>query len=113
MSILSAIFGSKQEESKELKILNADAYKKAITNKKVQLVDVRTPREFAGGHISNAINIDYFDKVSFQKSFDKLSRNKAVYLYCQSGNRSRKAANRLIQMGFKEIYDLKGGLLAW
>ncbi|WP_424292727.1 rhodanese-like domain-containing protein, partial [Eudoraea sp.] len=52
MSILSAIFGSKQEESKELKILNADAYKKAVTNKKVQLVDVRTPREFAGGHIS-------------------------------------------------------------
>ncbi|MDT7827477.1 rhodanese-like domain-containing protein [Pricia sp. S334] len=90
-----------------------EAYANAISGKKVQLVDVRTSGEFHGGHIKKAVNIDVMDAMNFQKAFEKLDKDKPVYLYCRSGARSRKAAKRLVGMGFSEIYDLKGGYMRW
>lgn len=113
MSFLSALFGTKNTASDKIEILDANSYKEAITNKKVQLVDVRTANEFRGGHIKNAINIDFFNAAGFKKSFDKMNREKPIYLYCRSGARSQKAARRLVDMGFSQIYDLKGGYSRW
>lgn len=113
MSFLSTLFGSKMQQSDNLEVLDAAAFKNAVTGKKVQLVDVRTPREYNRGHIGNAINIDFFQGGSFKPSFEKLNKNRPVYLYCRSGNRSRKAARKLIHMGFTRIYDLKGGYMRW
>lgn len=89
------------------------AYATAVSGKKVQLVDVRTAREYRSGHIKNALNIDFFDAANFNKSFGKLDKNKPVYLYCRSGARSKNAARKLLAMGFSEIYDLKGGYQRW
>lgn len=113
MSIFKTLFGSRLEQSDKFEILDASEYKKAIKDPKVQLVDVRTAREYKKWHIGKAINIDLFNAVNFQKSFEKLKKDKPVYLYCQSGNRSQKAARKLIEMGFEKIYDLKGGILRW
>jgi len=113
MSLFKTLFGSKAEQSDKFEVLEVSKYKEAITDPKVQLVDVRTAKEYKRWHIGKAINIDFFDKVDFQKSFEKLHKDKPVYLYCQSGNRSQKAARRLIEMGFEKIYDLKGGILRW
>ena len=89
------------------------AYATAVSGKKVQLVDVRTAREYRSGHIKNALNIDFFDAANFSKSFEKLDKKKPIYLYCRSGSRSKNAARKLLAMGFSEIYDLKGGYQRW
>jgi rhodanese-related sulfurtransferase len=111
MSLFKTLFGSKIEQSDKFEILETSKYKEAISGSKVQLVDVRTAKEYQQGHIGKAINIDFFNAGEFQKSFEKLHKDQPVYLYCQSGNRSQKAARKLIQMGFEKIYDLKGGIL--
>ncbi len=113
MSLLSSLFGSKAQESKRIAVLNNEEYKAAVQGKNVQLVDVRTANEYKMGHIENAINIDFFNSANFLKSFGKLDKEKPVYLYCQSGNRSYKAAKLLLKMGFSKIFDLRGGYVRW
>ena len=81
-------------------------------NKDIVLIDVRTPEEFASGHLENAVNINYFDS-DFDEQFKTLDKNKAVYLYCKSGRRSANAAEKLEDMGFVKIYDLEGGVVNW
>lgn len=113
MSFLSNLFGAKKETSDKISILNRDAYADAIAGKKVQLIDVRTSKEYKGGHIKNALNIDFFNAANFAKAFEKLDKTEPVYVYCRSGARSLKAARRLVDMGFSRIYDLKGGYMRW
>lgn len=95
------------------KILDPQEYKEAILGGDTQLIDVRTPREYQSGYIANAINIDIFRPGYFRSEVHKLDKNRPVYLYCRSGQRSRKAAHKLIKWGFAEIYDLEGGILNW
>ncbi|CAM4269101.1 rhodanese-like domain-containing protein [Zobellia roscoffensis] len=72
------------------------------------LVDVRTPEEYAGGHLDNAVNMNLFD-VDFVKNMDSIAKNRAVYVYCKKGGRSAKAAHILDSLGFKKVIDLEGG----
>ena len=113
MSFFSSLFGGSALNSDKFEILDKNAFKAAIRQKKVQLVDVRTPREYKGGHIGKAINIDLFQGGSFRQAIEKLDKNKAVYLYCRSGSRSKKAAQKILDMGFEKVYDLKGGYMHW
>ena len=99
------------KETVNEKIASAD-FKVKIEGKQVQLVDVRTPKEFKEGHIKNAKNINYFDE-DFVAQMSNLDKNEVLYIYCRSGNRSGKAAVKLVSAGFTEIYDLKGGFLDW
>ncbi len=112
MSILSFLF-KKQNLSDKVRILDKAEYKKAISKGKIQLVDVRTKAEFMAGHIKGARNIDYFHAVAFAEGFSKLKKDSPIYLYCQSGNRSQKAAKKLVDMGFEQVYDLRGGFRSW
>ncbi|MEZ4802123.1 MAG: rhodanese-like domain-containing protein [Gelidibacter sp.] len=113
MTILNNFFGGRAQQSDSIKILSAAEFHSAIDNKDVQLVDVRTEKEFNEGNIKNAINIDFFNQATFNSEFEKLDKSKPVYLYCRSGNRSHQAAVKLEAMGFKEIYDLKDGYMGW
>lgn len=81
-------------------------------DKEVQLVDVRTPKEFAQGHIQNALNINYFSK-NFKDSLGILDKDKPVYIYCRSGKRSAKSVSKFKEAGFNIIYELEGGMLNW
>jgi len=94
-------------------ILNATNYEEQVVGKDLQLIDLRTPKEYKAGFIDDAINIDYYDQGNFKKSFEKLDKNKPLYIYCRSGNRSQKSVPLLLNFGFTEIYDLKGGYNAW
>jgi len=101
-----------QTESK-IKTVEVAAFAKEIkTNQKPQILDVRTPEEFATGHIDNALNIDWQGE-NFVKDAQKLDKNKTVYVYCRSGKRSQMASEKLSALGFKEIYNLDGGILKW
>ncbi len=111
MSIFNRLFGTSKEKSDRIEILNPSEFLEAISGKKVFLVDVRTPNEYGAGHIKNAINIDIFNTGNFERSFEKISREKPVYLYCRSGARSQRAARKLVGMGFEKVYDLKGGYM--
>ena len=113
MSFFSSLFRRKIKLSDRFELLKTPDYKKAVFNKDVQLVDVRTPGEYRKGHLAKAKNINYYAKAQFANSFKQLDKSKPVYLYCRSGHRSRKAAMRLIDMGFSKIYDLEGGLNNW
>ncbi len=114
MMFLSGLFfGKKPQDSGRIEVLNPSTFKEAITNKQVQLIDVRTPKEFKNGHIDGAINIDFFQKDLFEESFKKLNKDLPVYIYCRSGGRSQVSARKLVKMGFTKIYDLKGGYLIW
>jgi len=95
-----------------IEVLDVPTFKDEISNSKVQLVDVRTPEEYAEGHIKNARNIDFLAN-DFSKAILKVDKDQPVYIYCRSGNRSGQAAQIMQKLGYKTIYDLKGGFLAW
>ena len=78
----------------------------------IQLIDIRTPGEYTEGYIEGAININFFDR-DFNDQMAKLNKDKELYIYCRSGNRTGKAAKRLKDKGFTKIYDLQGGILNW
>lgn len=113
MSFINSLFGKKPKSSGNIEILDVVTFKEAITAEKVQLVDVRTKLEYKSGHIESAVNIDFFDRANFNENFATFNREQPIYLYCRSGNRSQRTAKKLIEIGFKKIYDLKGGYKAW
>lgn len=76
------------------------------------LLDVRTPAEFAKGFIANAINMNYNDE-SFENEIIKQDKTKTYYVYCLGGSRSKSAADYMRSNGFNNVFELKGGLLAW
>ncbi len=87
-------------------------FSKLMKKSGVQLIDVRTTREFSNGFIAGAKNIDY-NGDSFEKQIKKLNKNKPVLVYCAAGGRSENAAELLKEWGFKEVYDLIGGYNSW
>ncbi|MBK8041595.1 MAG: rhodanese-like domain-containing protein [Haliscomenobacter sp.] len=94
-------------------VLTASEFKAKIAQKGVQIVDVRTAGEFASGHISGAKNIDATSYGFENQAGSQLDKNQPVAVYCRSGVRSARAAAALRRMGFKTVYDLRGGYLAW
>jgi len=76
------------------------------------LLDVRTDQEFAEGHMKGAVQIDY-SKPDFKTKIAELNKETPVYVYCRSGGRSGGAAKIMKDMGFKEVYNLEGGILSW
>lgn len=110
MTLFSSIFGVRSQPNNAIKVLEPQTFKDSISNKKVQLIDVRTSEEYKSGHIKNAANIDFYSG-KFTTEFNKLDKEKPLYIYCRSGSRSKQTSNKLSAMGFKEIYDLKGGIL--
>lgn len=87
------------------------AFEKAITPK-AQLIDVRTPAEFAEGHLKDARNLDWTSG-ALQAEAAKLDKSAPVLLYCASGRRSAAAREFLSQQGFKDVQDMDGGIRAW
>lgn len=77
-----------------------------------QLVDVRTPGEFGGGHLVGAKNID-FRNAAFAENLAQLDKSKPVFVYCLSGGRSAEAAKLMRSQGFQNVYELEGGYLKW
>ena len=78
----------------------------------VALVDVRTAKEFAEGHIAGAVNMDFFSSSFLDEVKAAYPVDKPLAVYCRSGKRSAGAARLLSSAGYK-IYNLKGGFMAW
>jgi thioredoxin len=107
------IFSISCSNSQNFKSVDVATFKSTLekTND-VQLIDVRTADEFNGGHIDQAKNIDWNGN-DFDAQLTSLDKTKPVLVYCLSGGRSKKAAAKLTELGFKEVIELNDGYLAW
>jgi thioredoxin len=76
------------------------------------IIDVRSPEEFTSQHIENAVNIDWNGE-NFDNKIGKYDKSKPIFVYCMSGGRSKKAADKLAELGFSTIYELDGGIMKW
>ena len=76
------------------------------------IIDVRTPEEFTGEHIENAININFYSE-SFQDTLNTLDKNKTYLIYCAVGGRSGSALDIMAELNFKEAYNILGGINQW
>tara|TARA_B100001027_G_scaffold164873_1_gene117045 strand:+ start:98 stop:478 length:381 start_codon:yes stop_codon:yes gene_type:complete len=91
--------------------INYNEYLELSKKNKFQLIDVRTVDEFNSNRLPNATNIDFYDSV-FLKRFEKFNKEDTILLYCRSGRRSLIGAEILVKNGYKNIYDLKGGIIS-
>lgn len=82
------------------------------TSPKAVILDVRTPEEYNSGHLDQAKNLDIYDK-SFQDQLSKMDKKQPVYVYCKGGGRSANAVKKMQELGFNNVYELKGGIMAW
>ena len=76
------------------------------------VIDVRTPEEYADGHVEGAVNIDFYSP-DFSDEIGKLDRSKTYLVYCRSGSRSAQAVSIMEELEFPNIYHMTGGMLEW
>ncbi|WP_083262444.1 rhodanese-like domain-containing protein [Roseivirga sp. 4D4] len=115
LSVLTLFSCSNSTEQGNIisKVISVDELQQLIKEKAdLQLIDVRTIREYNAGHLSDAKLIDYY-KSDFKSQLQKLDKEKPVAVYCAVGVRSNSALKILRKIGFKEAYDLAGGIEAW
>lgn len=94
--------------------LSADEFEKGISNKdSVQILDVRTAKEYAGAHIKGSLLADWNNKEEFNRRIAFVDKSKPVYVYCLAGSRSAAAAKQMRNAGFQNVYELSGGINAW
>lgn len=90
----------------------AEFMKQLAATRNEYLLDVRTPGEYNEEHLNNAVNIDY-NGADFEAQIKKLDKSRPVFVYCLSGGRSGSAMSVLSAAGFKEIYNMQGGIMQW
>lgn len=100
---------SSKVEKGSVTTIGVEEFAKVIKQKKVRLIDVRTPKEYAEEHLQGAENTDV-KAADFGEKTKEIKGKVAVY--CRSGKRSLNAANQLAAQGCT-VYDLGGGIVAW
>ncbi len=110
--LLIGIIGCSSEPKYDnITLIEPDEMLELMQTEDVQLVDVRTLKEFNEHYIKDAENIVFDD--NFDQKLEGLKKDKPIIVYCRSGRRSARCAEILAQKGFKKIYDLKGGITQW
>ncbi|KAA5541214.1 rhodanese-like domain-containing protein [Adhaeribacter rhizoryzae] len=98
-----------QQPAASLKTVDSKGAKAALTKQpNLVLLDVRTPQEYAGGHLKNAHNLNY-NAPDFADKLAKFDKTKPYLVYCAVGGRSSKAAQLMQQMGFKQVINVSEG----
>lgn len=93
-------------------MVDADTFAAALATPGTTVVDVRTPAEFAQGHLEGAVNIDV-SAPEFASRISTLDPAGSYAVYCRSGNRSATAVAAMTAAGFTDVYHLDGGTGAW
>ncbi len=90
--------------------ISASEAKEKIDSSDVQVIDVRTPGEYAGGHVPGSLNIPHMSVLARR---NELAKDKELVFICQVGQRSALACEFAASAGFKELYNVEGGTEAW
>lgn len=114
LCIVAAVIGfsCQDKTAGEIEIITAEEIQELSEIDDVQLVDVRTSEERREGFLANSQNID-FNSPTFAQEIEELDKSKPVIVYCKSGERSAKCAEKMKDAGFVKIYDLDGGIAKW
>ena len=112
--LASACGGTDTAVAPRLESVNPTAFAEVIDAAPEGLVilDVRTPGEFSEGHIAGATNLDFYE-ASFPSDLDALDKDAPYALYCRSGNRSGQTLDMMLELGFTDVTELSGGIVAW
>lgn len=94
------------------KNIDAVEFSRLMEQENTEIIDVRSPMELAEGSIPGHKMINMFDP-GFMNSISQLDKDKTYLVYCRSGNRSSTACGVMSNLGFKNIYNLSGGIGAW
>ena len=100
-----------QQGKNQVTDISADSLKASMNQTDIVILDVRTPEEFADGHVEGAVNID-FKNADFSANIDKLDKTKKYEVYCRSGHRSAESAKVMNGKGFN-VSNVTGGILGW
>jgi rhodanese-related sulfurtransferase len=112
-AVSTFLFSNCEGQAVKPQVLHADKFEIKLNSETEKIVlDVRTPGEYAAGHLKSAILIDYY-RNDFEQQLEKLDKDKPVFVYCAVGGRSGSASAMLTRLGFKQVYDLQGGINAW
>ncbi|MCI2228726.1 rhodanese-like domain-containing protein [Polaribacter sp. MSW13] len=98
--------------SQEIKSITTSELKDLLAKEKIQLIDVRTPKETKQGFIETALFANFYSDSFYTDATKQIDKNKVVYLYCRSGSRSLKASKMLQEKGYK-IVNVLGGYNKW
>jgi len=110
LSLLALI--SFTAKAQQVKQFNSIEFQKIVSSKKGTLLDVRTTGEFASGHIEGAGQLNYY-ALDFKQKILLLPKDQPIYLYCNTGYRSKRAAEILAENGYKQVYNLEQGIMDW
>jgi thioredoxin len=99
-------------EKGDFKQVNPVEFQNLISKPGGILLDVRTQMEFKNGHIQNSGQLNFY-AFDFKNKLLMLPKNEPIYLYCNTGYRSEKAARFLMENGYKEVYNLQFGIMDW
>ncbi len=100
------------QRSSGVVLASPEQAKQLIDRGGVVLLDVRTPEEFAAGHIAGARNVDFY-AADFGRRIDTLDHGARYVVYCHTGNRSGQATALMVGKGFSSVTDVDGGIQAW
>lgn len=81
-------------------------------NPDATILDIRTDEEIAVGYIEGAVQIDFYEP-TFGDDLESLDRDTRYFIYCNSGNRSAQAVRDMKDLGFMQVTELDGGIVAW
>ena len=101
----------KSESKRRNRYLSGKSWNKLIIKKETLLIDVRKPFEYSVGTFKNAMNPNIQNFRDFPKFLNKIEKTKPVAMFCTGGIRCEKASILLKQKGFKNVFQLKGGIL--
>ncbi len=106
------VLETKSQTKTFVKDIDAVEFKKIISSDDVIILDVRTSKEVAQGHIEGSSMIDFYSK-DFVDKINLVNKEKTICVYCRSGARSSRASKILQKNGFTKVYNLRGGLMSW
>ena len=106
----SVAFADGPEATQAPSISAAELHERRQSGTAPVVIDVRTPAEYAAGHLPGAVNIP-FDQVA--QRIAELDAPQGVALYCMVGPRARKGESALLAAGYESVFHLEGGLAAW
>jgi rhodanese-related sulfurtransferase len=103
---------AEKKDAKAFKNVDVAEFEKLRADKMNVVLDVRTQKEFAAGHIPGAVNIDV-NATDFPEKVAKLEKSRTYLVHCGAGVRSAKACDKMSHLAFPKLYNLEGGFRAW
>lgn len=110
--LMAGSYFSEAMAQKVVQVSSVETNQLLTKNKSVVVLDVRTPQEFAAGHLKGAINIDIYGQ-DFYSRIDKLNKKSTYVVYCRTHNRSTATVNYMKQNGFALVYQMMDGFPGW